>query len=132
MIQFRKKYSYRALIDITSLIDLVFLLVAFFMVTSSLSSQSAIEVNLPKADTHAADKNSGLVITVSKENKIYINDLPVSTNRLDDKLNELSPKYKGKKVIIRGDKKANYDIIVRVMDSLSKNGLSRFTLSTSR
>jgi biopolymer transport protein ExbD len=132
MIRFSRRYQHRALIDITSLIDLVFLLVAFFMVTSRLGSESSIEVNLPKAMTASQEKESRITISVKKDNTIYLNEKPVSRDKLIQRIQEMDLEADKASIIIRGDRESNYETIVSVMDALRRSGLPRFTLSTVR
>ncbi len=132
MIRFSRRYQHRALIDITSLIDLVFLLVAFFMVTSRLGSESSIEVNLPKAMTASQEKDSRVTLSVKKDNTIYLNEKPVSRDELIQRIKEMDLEPDKASIIIRGDRESNYETIVSVMDALRRSGLPRFTLSTVR
>jgi biopolymer transport protein ExbD len=129
-IKFKRNLQHRAMIDITSLIDLVFLLVAFFMVTSSLGSESTITVHLPKAVQSGEYKKNKLIISINKDNRIFLNDKPHDKDKL---LNELIKRRKVNSnltVVIRGDKRADYDTIVSIMDYLNRAGIPKFTLST--
>lgn len=127
--QFKSRFQHRAQIDITSLIDLVFLLVAFFMVTSTLTSISSITVHLPKAVQVASYKQSDLVVSINEKNEIYINDVKFSPEALLDELKKKRSEVKDGTVIIRGDREADYQTIIDVMDALNRAGLPRFTLS---
>jgi biopolymer transport protein ExbD len=127
-----RKFQPRVQIDLTPLIDLVFLLVAFFMITSSLKSQSVISVDLPKAVQTQKKDLEDIVISVTKNNEIYINNVKCSKKMLIVKFKEIHEKIKGKvsNVNIKGDKLANYETIVEVMDKLNQAGISNFVLST--
>ncbi len=128
--KFKSRFQHRAQIDITSLIDLVFLLVAFFMVTSSLSSISSITVHLPKAVQVGMYKQGNLIVTINKRNEVYINDVKYGLETLINEFKRRKPQIKDGTVVIRGDRKADYQTIVRVMDSLNRAGLPKFILST--
>ncbi len=129
-IKFKRNLQHKALIDITSLIDLVFLLVAFFMVTSSLGSESTITVHLPKAVQSGEYKKNKLIISVDKENKIFVNDKPYKREGLLKELKERRKTNSKLTVVIRGDKRADYDTIVSIIDYLNRAGIPKFTLST--
>jgi len=129
-VKFKTRFQQRAQIDITSLIDLVFLLVAFFMVTSSLGTQSSITVHLPKAAQTGTYNNSEMIVSIDKENNVYINDVKHDIKSLVDEFKKRKEGLKDSTVIIRGDRKANYDIIIKVMDYLNQAGIPKFTLST--
>jgi biopolymer transport protein ExbD len=128
--EFKSRFRHRAQIDITSLIDLVFLLVAFFMVTSSLSSISSITVHLPKAVQVGVYKHSSIIVTISDKNGIFINDVKYNPETLVSEFKRRKSQIKDGTVVIRGDRKADYQTIVRVMDSLNRAGLPKFILST--
>ncbi len=128
-LNFKSRLKHKAVIDITSLIDLVFLLVAFFMITSSLGSESSITVNLPRAVKAGEYKTNNLIVTINKDNKIYINDRPVGKKNVLNEFKTWRKKKEKLSVVIRGDKKANYEAIVFIMDVLNQAGISRFTIS---
>jgi biopolymer transport protein ExbD len=128
--KFKSRFQHRAQIDITSLIDLVFLLVAFFMVTSSLSTISSITVHLPKAVQVGVYKQGNLIITINEKNEVYINDVKYRLETLINEFKRRKSQIKDGMVVIRGDRKADYQTIVRVMDSLNRAGLPKFILST--
>ncbi|MBN2038632.1 MAG: biopolymer transporter ExbD [Spirochaetes bacterium] len=130
MIKFKNRFQYKAHIDITSLVDLVFLLIAFFMITSSLSTTSSISVQLPKAVQSGDQKQGDITITVDEKNNVYINDVKYEPDSL---LNEFKKRKAGLEknvIIIKGDRNANYETIVKVMDTLNQAGLPRFSLTT--
>lgn len=129
---FSGKYAKRAHIDLTPLVDLVFLLVIFFMVSSTIGIQSAIHLNLPLAEKTTLAQDSAFIISVDESNAIYFNDTPVSAENLISTISEKKETLLQKKILIRGDKQANYETIILIMDSLNKSGISSFTLSTAK
>ncbi len=129
-VKFKSHYQRRTQIDITSLIDLVFLLVAFFMVTSSLGSSSSITIHLPKAVQTGAYNRSDLIVSVDEKNNVYLNDVKYDTNSLISEFKKRKQGLKDGTVVIRGDRKANYEVIVKIMDYLNRAGMPKFTLST--
>jgi biopolymer transport protein ExbD len=127
---FEQKYKPKAIIDITPLIDLIFLLVVFFMVTSSLGKISSINVTLPYAENSGNRQISEYVISINEENTIFFNDIEITLEQLSTELQNKKSEIGDSLVVIRGDKKSSYEMIVSVMDSLNKAGISQFTLST--
>lgn len=128
--KFKTKHQRKAQIDITSLIDLVFLLVAFFMVTSSMGALSSITVHLPKAVQSAPARSGEMVVSVNEKNEIYINDVKYDEDALQEEFKKRKETLGDNAVIIRGDRKADYEKIVKVMDQLNRAGIPKFTLST--
>ncbi len=120
------------MIDITSLIDLVFLLVAFFMVTSSLGSESSITVHLPKAVQTGQYKSGTIIISINERNEIFLNDRNVALEKLKAEITSIKKQNEKNNVVIRGDRKAHYDTIVKVIDRLNQAGIPRFAISTTQ
>lgn len=101
-------------IDITPLIDMVFQLLIFFMLTSSFIMQSGIKVNLPKAVTAEPAREENVIISISRENVLYL-DKKVLTNR---ELREVLSRAQKDKipVLIMADQYANLGRVVEVWD----------------
>lgn len=125
----KSKYKHRALIDITSLIDLVFLLVAFFMVTSSLGSESTITVHLPRAVQSGEYKQGSMIITVNEQNEVFIDDIKTEKQMILSELKGRKESLKDGTVIIRGDKNSSYETIVSIIDKLNQAGIPKFSIS---
>lgn len=125
----KSRYKHRALIDITSLIDLVFLLVAFFMVTSSLGSESSITVHLPRAVQSGEYKPGTMVITVNEKNEVFIDDAKIENQMILSELKGRKESLKDGAVIIRGDRKSSYETIVSIIDKLNQAGIPKFSIS---
>ncbi len=131
-LKLKTKMEHRALIDITSLVDLVFLLVAFFMVTSSLGSESSITVHLPKAVQTGQYKSGTIIISINERNEIFLNDNAINLESLKKQIGTIIKNKKNNNVVIRGDRKAHYDTIVKVIDRLNQAGIPKFAISTSQ
>ncbi|MDD4909973.1 MAG: biopolymer transporter ExbD [Candidatus Omnitrophica bacterium] len=117
-------------IDIAPLIDVVFQLLIFFMLTSSFVMQPGIKVNLPKAVTSQVIEEENLVITVSSENVIYINEKVISLNELKDLLNRFVKK--GKAILIKSDRRASLGRVVEVWDMCRESGISQVNIATNQ
>ena len=121
------------MIDITSLIDLSFLLIIFFMVSSSFGSESAITVHLPKAvQVGEAERSKDIVISVNDKNEIFIDDHPFQRHEIQAEMERCKNSLKEGIVVIRGDRASSYDTIVYIIDALNRAGIPRFTIATVR
>ncbi len=132
MVKFRSRFKHKAAIDITALIDLVFLLVAFFLVTSKLGAESSITVHLPKGAKTSEYRNGNVTLSVDKKNNIYINDKKYTVNQLDFEFKKIKKSIGDGYVVIRGDKNSDYEMIIMLMDKLNQNGIPKFSLSTMK
>lgn len=116
----------------TPLIDLSFSLLIFFMISYSASQGklSEIVVNLPSAVQTGAYKQGSVVISVNDKNEIFLNDKKQNLDNLLSEMKGRKNSLKDQAVIIRGDRKSNYETIVKIMDILNQSGIPKFTLAT--
>jgi len=117
-------------IDIAPLIDVVFLLLIFFMLTSSFVMQPGIKVNLPKAVTSETVKIENIEIIISAENAIYINGRVVVTEELKNLLKQAS--RKNHSMLIKADKRASLGKIVEIWDLARDLGITQINIATNQ
>jgi biopolymer transport protein ExbD len=118
-------------LDIAPLVDVIFLLLIFFMLSSSLVFQPGIPVELPKSKTISMSAAEKIVITITRSNLLFFNDNPVEWENLEGQLSELAysskmalakrrpgeePGHYSPKVVLRADTHVPYEKIVEVMD----------------
>jgi len=117
-------------INITPLVDTVFLLLIFFMLTSSFIVMPGIKINLPKAVTAEAIKGKNIIITVNKENVIYLDEKPITPPELADFLAKTIRIEKDKPILIKADKDAQLGTVVEVWDICRKVGVEQINIAT--
>ncbi|MBN1500522.1 MAG: biopolymer transporter ExbD [Spirochaetes bacterium] len=130
-IKFQSSHKHRFFLEITPMIDMVFLLVAFFLLNSSFEKVNSINIDLPAAENTGLPAESDIVISITALNEIYFNDMRIEFSDLKNKIESFNP-GEDKKVIIEGDKAASYDTIITVIDLLGKNGINNFILSAKK
>ena len=116
-------------IDIAPLIDIVFQLLIFFMLTSSFVMQPGIKVNLPKAVTSEVVKSENLEILVTSENVVYLNGRVVNTQELKVIL-KISGK-KGQTILIKADKHTSLGRVVEIWDLARDMGVTQINIATN-
>ena len=116
--------------DIAPLIDVVFLLLIFFMLTSNFMVQPGIKIKLPKTVVSQSLKTERLVIVISSEDLVYLNGKVVEDKQLKQKLCSLRNKIKS--VFIKSDRNATMGRVVRVWDICKKCGIDQINIATSR
>jgi biopolymer transport protein ExbD len=104
--------------DITSLLDVVFILLIFFMLTAVTAPQG-MAVNLPEAKTSSTQKDEPTVLSITSEAKIYLGKEQTSLEQLKDQLAEIKPETP---IMIQGDKEIDYGFFVEVMDVVRQSG----------
>lgn len=116
-------------IDIAPLVDVMFQLLIFFMLTSAFVMPAGIRINLPKAVTSSMIKSQILEIAVSPENVIYIEDNVVSLPELRLILKELAAR--DQPLLIKADRRAQLGRVVQIWDMCRELGLSQVNIATT-
>ncbi|MDR2733972.1 MAG: biopolymer transporter ExbD [Spirochaetota bacterium] len=129
---FKRKLRNQVGIDMTPMIDCVFLLLIFFMITSSIIREQGIQVRLPRSDTSALLQSRDLVLSINRENEIYLGDLHIAKNDLFDRLRQEFAQPGRELLIIRADTLIEYGILIEVMDIARRAGIYNVSLSTRR
>lgn len=128
--QFKTKKRRRVMINITSLIDVLFLLLIFLMVSSTFLEQPGIKLELPQADSAILIEQKEFTLFVDKDGKIFLNNKGISIGGLEAKLKEVLPEMKDGSLILKADQDVSYGIVVRVMDSVKKSGVKKLIIGT--
>ena len=117
--------------DITPLIDVVFILLIFFIVTSVFKKEElALVLNLPSSKAQELEVEPKEVSLEINKDKLAIYGKEISFEELDSKLAEI--KDKKKNIIVRIDKDVVYERIVKVLDNLQKHELNNLSLVTKK
>ena len=120
--------------NLTPMIDVVFLLLIFFMVTTTfLEPEESLEVDLPQAASGGASEaeREELVVTVLADGSTWLAGAPVSADELRGRLEEAARDDPETPVTIRGHRRASHESIVAVMDACGLAGLSRLSVGTA-
>jgi len=117
-------------IDIAPLIDVVFLLIIFFMLTSSFVMQPGIKVNLPKAVTSEVIKQERVEVVVSGENVTYFNGKVVTFQELKSLIKQVAKR--NQPILIKADKRASLGRVVEIWDLSRDLGISQINIATNQ
>ncbi|QTD39375.1 biopolymer transporter ExbD [Polaribacter batillariae] len=108
--------------NMSSMTDIVFLLLIFFMLTSTLVTVSAIDVLLPKAGGKTENSKS-VAISITNKSIFYIDKTKVDASNLESEILKSVGTDKKKTIVIRGDKDVPYKNVMKVIDIANKNKL---------
>ena len=108
--------------NMSSMTDIVFLLLIFFMLTSTLVTVSAIDVLLPKAGGKT-ENSSSIAVSITDKSLFYIDKTKVSALKLESEILKKIGTDKQKTIIIRGDKEVPYRNIMKGIDIANRNKL---------
>ncbi|AZQ85028.1 MAG: biopolymer transporter ExbD [Cognaticolwellia sp.] len=110
-------------INMTPMLDVVFILLIFFIVTASFVKESGIEVNRPEAATAVKKERANILVAISDKGEIWINKRRIDVRAVQANIERLKAENPQGTVVIQADKKATTDILIKVMDSARAAGV---------
>ena len=120
----------KGMIDLTPMVNVFFLLFVFFLFTSSFIFQPGIRVSLPKAVTSEVMQLDNVTITVTKDDKIYLEDRQITREELIPRLKMLASEKMG--LLIKADSRAPLGRIVEIWDACRREGVSQINIATNQ
>jgi biopolymer transport protein ExbD len=120
----------KALINITSLIDVLFLLLIFLMVSSTFLEQPGIQLELPEARSSVLVEQKEFTLYVNRNGDLFLNDIKISLNDLAARIKEALPRMKDSALILKADKDVNYGLVVEVLDAVKNSGVKKLIVGT--
>jgi len=123
-------------VNLTPLIDVVFILLIFFMVSTTFQKESEIKIELPEASADPVEtKEEVLELVIDAEGRYFIEQQQVVNTELET-LKKAISKFLGERteipVVIRADRQTPYESVIRAMDATSQLGLVQMSLATSQ
>lgn len=116
--------------DLAPMIDVVFFLLVFFMLFSSLrASMDSLDIELPQAVSGTTEHTSTFEISVNRNGAFYINGSMVTGIELRQSLEQALSRNPDLFVVIKGDRQAVYEYVIDAMDQVNDLGISRFGLA---
>ena len=113
--ELKRRNRVNAEFSMASMTDIIFLLLIFFMITSSAISQSSIEVKLPSADTTSASVQDPAVVTIKEDGNYFVNDKPIEKTELEQYLVNTLKGEENPSFTIRADENTKHKDVVFVM-----------------
>lgn len=129
--QFSNGRSRRMALDMTPLIDVVLMLVVFFMLTTPFVLSPGIEVDLPQGHSSQQPREHDAIITMTKGGVIYYQDAQVSLATLHSVLQRAHNRQPELRVVIKADTQVQHGRVVAVMDIAKHLGIDRLAVATA-
>lgn len=135
--KFKRQRSQEVGVDLTPLIDVVFLLLIFFMVSTTFTRESHLRVDLPEAsgEPREASDVSQVDVVINAEGQYILNDRTLVNNRretLERGVRELAKGNTSMPFIITADGRTPHEYVVRAMDVAGRLGFSKLSITTER
>lgn len=110
-------------IDMTPMLDVVFILLIFFIVTASFVKEAGIDVNRPEAATAVKKERANILVAITDKGDVWINKRKVDIRSVQANIERLKAENPQGTVVIQADKKATTDTLIKVMDSARAAGV---------
>ena len=118
---------------ISPMIDLIFLLLAFFIISTMYMTQvRTVSIELPNAESAEIINKSSSLVSVKKDGTYWLDDKKMPLRKLVFEVKERSGRKSDYSVVIRGEKDARYNDVMRVLDAFKGAGLTRFGLAAEQ
>jgi len=114
-------------IPITNLVDVLFLLIVFFMMSTVLSFDRGYGVKLPQSSAAGTISNKGVSVMIARDGKVYVDGIETPLDRLGDAVKSRQ-RMAGNNVILKSDRETRFQTIADVMDRLLAVGIGDLSL----
>ena len=129
--QFRQKTRKRIIINITSLIDVLFLLLIFFIVSSTFLEQPGMKLDLPKTSHTEAVRMEGYTLFILTDGSLFLNEEEVAMDDLADRLDDIAPHLGDRGLILKADETVRYGLVVEIMDYVKQAGIEKLVVAST-
>lgn len=118
-------------VDLTPLIDVVFILLIFFILSASFQKESSVEVDRPSASSSMVKEASKtLTVSVDRNNQIWFKDSVVNLTQLQFQMKSVVAKKEKINTIINADKSVDTGTLVQIIDAIRLSGISNVAIAT--
>lgn len=128
--QFYEKKKKNIVINITSLIDVLFLLLIFFMVSSTFIEQPAMKLDLPKTSQKKTSRIENYSLFVTKEEEIFLNEEKIELTSLQSRLEVIKDEIETEGIVLQADEEIRYGLVIEVMDIIKTVGIQKLIVAT--
>ena len=119
-------------LDMTPMLDIVFIMLIFFIVTTSFVKESGVTVSTPQADTASQQENANIFIAITAQGEVWIDRRPVDQRSVRAIVARLHADNPEGSVIIQADEEANTRMLVDVMDQVRLAGVEGIAIAAER
>ncbi len=116
-------------INITPFVDVVLVLLVIFLITAPMML-GGIDVKVPKTETRTSKPEERLVLTITKDRGVYLENQPISLDRLTKVLSGMVQRNAKAAVFLKADEAVAYGVVMKVMDVIKKAGIDRVGMVT--
>ncbi len=118
-----------AVIDLTPLMDIVFIMLIFFIVTTSFIKESGIDINRPQANTAERKEKGNIMIAITENDEVWIDKRQVDIRAVRANVERLKAENPEGSVVIQADKNSKNGLLVQVMDQARLAGVTNLSIA---
>lgn len=119
-----------AAIDMTPMLDIVFIMLIFFIVTASFLKEAGIEVNRPDGSSGVAQEKANIMIAVTADNQIWMEKRQIDVRAVRANVERLKAENPEGTIVVQADIDATTGLVAEIMDELNKGGYTDHVLAT--
>lgn len=129
--QLKIKKKRKPVINITSLIDVLFLLLIFFMVSSTFLEEPGMKLTLPQASSAEIGEKKEFTLYLTAPGDLFLNEKPIEIDSLENQIKRILPKMKDQALTLKADTDVNHGRVVKVMDKARIAGVKKLIVATA-
>ncbi len=118
-------------LDLTPMLDVVFILLIFFIVTTSFVKETGIDINRPSASTAEKKPQGNILIAINANGDIWIDNREIDIRAVRANIQQMKARHPQSSVIIQSDREARTGQLVRVMDQVRLAGVQNISIAAS-
>ena len=131
----RRRYTEQedeAVIDLTPLMDIVFIMLIFFIVTTSFIKESGVDINRPSANTAERKERGNILIAITANDEVWIDKRRVDIRAVRANVERLKAENPEGAVVIQADKESKNGLLVQVMDQARLAGVTNLSIAATK
>jgi len=131
-IQFEHSPAEDSEINLTPMLDVIFIMLIFFIVTTSFVKESGIEVSRPSATTATEQKRASIFIAINSKGQIFLQKRQINIEAVRPNIEKLHAESPEGSVVIQADKNSETGLLIEVMDQIRSAGVKNISVAASR
>ena len=132
MLRKKRREEEESEINITPMMDIVFIMLIFFIVTTSFIKETGINPNRPEAETATRAEQGNILIAISPSDQIWMNKRPIELEAVKIMIEAAHAENPESSVVIVADELASTGLVLDVMDQIRSSGISKISLSARK
>ena len=117
-------------IDMTPMLDIVFIMLIFFIVTASFVKESGVDINRPDAQTAVKQDKASILVAINEKNEVWLQRRRIDVRAVRANIERLKAENPEGSVVVQADKDAKVGVTTQVIDAIRQAGVRDYVLAT--